>query len=204
MTLLVAIKLVLIQPLRALSEPAVCGQSELGSFPMVLYADGPTAEASIEVDASPEAVWELISDPGFPASVSSELQEASWVGAEEGGLGVTIFGRNRHEAIGEWTTESLVVEWVPLSHWSWMIGDAPHQAAQWWFEMTEQENGSLLVTQRVRIGPGDSGLTPAIKAMPDKEERIVAGRMKFHEANMLANLETLKSRLEDPQGMGSV
>lgn len=167
---------------------------------MVLYADGPTAEVSIEVKASPEAVWELISDPGFPATVSSELQEASWVDAEEGGLGVTLFGRNKHEAIGEWTTESLVVEWLPLSHWSWMIGDAPHQSSQWWFEMTELENGSVLVSQRGQIGPGDSGLTAAIKAMPDKEERIVAGRMKFHEANMRANLEALKEQLEATPG----
>ena len=164
---------------------------------MVLYADGPTAEVSIEVNTSPEAVWELITDPEFPASVSSELQEASWVDADEGALGVTLFGRNKHEAIGEWTTESLVVEWSPLSHWSWMIGDAPHQSSQWWFEMAEHKNGAVLVTQRVRIGPGDSGLSPAIDAMPDKEERIVAGRMKFHEANMTANLEALKARLED-------
>ncbi len=166
---------------------------------MVLYVDGPTAEVSIAVLASPESVWELITDPGFPASVSSELQEASWVGTDEGALGVALFGRNYHEAIGEWTTESLVVEWTPLSHWSWMVGIEPHQAAQWWFEMAEQENGSILVTQRVRIGPGDSGLTPAIKAMPDKEERIVAGRMKFHRANMMANLEALKARLEDQE-----
>ncbi len=164
---------------------------------MVLYTDGPTAEVSIEVKATPEAVWKVIADPSFPASVSSELQEASWVDAEEGALGVTLLGRNHHEAIGDWTTESLVVEWSPLSHWSWMIGDAPHQSSQWWFEMVEQENGDVLVTQRVRIGPGDSGLTPAIKAMPDKEERIVAGRMKFHEVNMTANLEALKARLEE-------
>lgn len=170
---------------------------------MVRYEDGPTAEVSIEVTATAEAVWAVISDPGFPASISTELQEASWVDASEGALGVRLRGRNYHEAIGEWTTESLVVEWQPGSHWSWMIGDAPQPSSQWWFEIEDTGDGTVLVSQRVRIGPGDSGLTPAIRAMPDKEEKIIARRMQHHRDNMQANLEALKMAVEAPTEGGS-
>lgn len=163
---------------------------------MVLYADSPTTETTIEVEASIDEVWALITDPNFPASQSEELQEAHWVGGEEGCLGARLFGRNFHEAVGEWTTEALVVEFVLNSHWSWMIGDAPNQGSQWWFEIESVPSGAVRVTQRMTMGPGPSGLTGAIERMPDKEEKIVAGRMNYHQANMSANLVALKARLE--------
>lgn len=164
---------------------------------MVRYKDGPTAEATIQIEATREAVWAVISNPGFPAISSNELQEAAWIGSTESCLGARILGRSHHEAIGDWTTESLVVEWMEESHWSWMVGDAPHQASQWWFEIEDLDDTTVLVTQRVRIGPGDSGLTPAIQAMPEKEEKIVARRMQHHHDNMVANLQTLKDRLAE-------
>jgi hypothetical protein len=46
------------------------------------------------------------------------------------------------------------------------------------------------------MGPAPSGLTIAIRAMPDKEDRIIAQRLAEWQRNMLANLEGLKALAE--------
>ena len=45
------------------------------------------------------------------------------------------------------------------------------------------------VTFAARIGPGPSGLTPAIEAMPDKEERIIERRLEEFRRNMETTLD---------------
>jgi len=49
------------------------------------------------------------------------------------------------------------------------------------------------------MGPAPSGLTIAITAMPDKEERIVARRLEEYETNMRATLEGIKRVAEVQQ-----
>ena len=64
------------------------------------YADGPTTEATARVAAPPRAVWDLVTDPGFLARVSTEMQRASWGEGDEPGLGARLHGHHRHDAIG--------------------------------------------------------------------------------------------------------
>jgi hypothetical protein len=51
--------------------------------------------------------------------------------------------------------------------------------------------------QWMRMGPAPSGLTPAIEAMPDKEERIIARRLDEHRFNMLATIQGIKDLAEN-------
>jgi hypothetical protein len=46
------------------------------------------------------------------------------------------------------------------------------------------------------MGPAPSGLTAAIEARPDKEERIVANRLAEWQRNMQATVEGIKARAE--------
>jgi hypothetical protein len=46
------------------------------------------------------------------------------------------------------------------------------------------------------MGPAPSGLTTAITAMPDKEERIIARRLQEYETNMRATVEGIKQLAE--------
>jgi hypothetical protein len=46
------------------------------------------------------------------------------------------------------------------------------------------------------MGPGPSGLTPAIGAQPEKEARIVSRRIAEWQQNMQANLEWVRSQAE--------
>ena len=72
------------------------------------YADGPTVDAEVLVDASADRVWELISDIELPARFSSELQSAHWLDASAPAAGARFVGRNAHPAAGEWQTTSVV------------------------------------------------------------------------------------------------
>ncbi len=75
------------------------------------YTDGPTAEATVHIDASPDQVWPLVSDIHLIAELSVEVQEVAGPdGVERAAVGATFRGRNRHPAVGEWTTVSHVVE----------------------------------------------------------------------------------------------
>ena len=50
--------------------------------------------------------------------------------------------------------------------------------------------------QWARLGPGPSNITAVIAEMPDKEERIVSGRLREFQAGIEANLAAIKERAE--------
>ncbi len=158
------------------------------------YAEGPTAEVEVLVEAPPERVWALVTDIDLPARFSQELLGAEWL--DEGpALGARFVGRSRHEALGAWETTSWVNRYEPLRAFGWAVSDPDEPSAMWWFEL-EEEEGGVRLRQCARMGPAPSGLSIAIAAMPDKEERIVARRLQEFERNMLATLEGMKQLAE--------
>lgn len=162
------------------------------------YADGPTVEAGVYVAAPPERVWELVSDIHLIASISAELQEVTWLdGAQAPAVGCAFRGRNRHPRVGEWTTTSRVVVCEPPRVFGWDVEDPERPTASWRFELTARDGGTEL-RQWARMGPGPSNLTPIIAAMPDREERIVAGRLREWQAGIDANMTAIKELAEQP------
>lgn len=157
------------------------------------YAEGPTVEVAVVVDAPVDAVWALVSDIATAARFSSELVEAVWV--DPPGPGARFRGRSRHAALGEWETVSYVVRRDPPHAFAWAVTDPGQPSASWWYEL-DPRPGGVHVRHGVRVGPGPSGLTPAITAMPDKEERIIARRLRELEANMTATLNGIKALAE--------
>ncbi len=162
------------------------------------YADGPTAAVEVEVDAPPAAVWALATDINLPAQFSKEFQGGEWEGGATGpALGGRFTGRNRHPAIGEWETHPLVVACEPERVFAYVIGNPDHPSAMWKFELEAIDGGARTrLRQWARMGPGPSGLTPAIEAQPDKEERIIERRLTEWRANMQATVEGIKRLAE--------
>jgi len=161
----------------------------------VRYADGPTVEVEVLVQAPVEKVWALVTDIELPAKFSSEFEGATWV--DEGPrLSARFVGRNSHPAAGTWETTSYVVRYDPPRAFGWNVSDPDHPSASWWFDL-EPEEDQIRLRYGARLGPGPSGLTPAITAMPDKEERIVARRLEEHERNMRATLAGIKALAEE-------
>lgn len=158
--------------------------------------DGPGQMVEIDIKAKPQVVWELVSDVNLSAEFSEEFQGGSWDDPDtEPQVGSTFTGHNKHAAIGEWSSTSHVAEWDPPKRFAWNVADADEPAATWRFTIEKVPGGSRL-RFHVRLGPGRSGLTPAIEAMPDKEARIIAGRQEEHRANMQRVIEGVKAKAE--------
>jgi hypothetical protein len=161
----------------------------------VKYAEGPSVQVEVLVRAPVERVWELVTDINLPARFSSEFVGATWV--DDGPrLAARFVGRSRHEALGEWETTSTVSRFEPPRAFGWVVADPEQPSSSWWFELDDGPDGVRL-RQGTRMGPGRSGLNLAIDRMPDKEERIVARRLREFEANMRATLEGIKRLAEE-------
>ena len=75
------------------------------------YGDKPTVEVQTWIDAPPHRVWEIVSDVELMPTMSSELQSVEWLdGACGPSVGARFIGRSKHEALGEWSTTSHVIE----------------------------------------------------------------------------------------------
>lgn len=160
------------------------------------YADTPTVEARIWIDAPPERVWVLVSDITLMPGMSQELQSVQWLdGATEAALGAKFSGRSRHEALGEWSTTSYVVEFETARIFGWAVGDPQHPSALWRFRLEPADGGTKL-SQWVQLGPARSGLSLAIDQMPGKEQKIVFVRMREFERNMTVTLAHIKKLAE--------
>jgi uncharacterized protein YndB with AHSA1/START domain len=161
---------------------------------MVRYADGPSIQVEILVDAPIERVWELVTDVNLPARFSPELNEASWI--DDGPcLGARFAGRNEHPALGSWETTSWVNRYEPGRAFGWAVSDPGHPSATWWYTLDETD-GRVRLCHGGRMGPASSGLNLAIERMPEKEERIVARRLEEWRAGMQATVEGIKSLAE--------
>jgi len=163
---------------------------------MVRYADGPTAEVSTDIAAPPAEVFALVTDINLPARFSEEFQRAEWNdGATEPCFGATFQGTNKHPAIGEWTVTCTVSAFEPGSVFEWTVAGPDAPAARWRFTVLPNGQASTLRFD-ARMGPGKSGLTPAIERMPDREEEIVDGRLAEWRSNMELTVAGIKALAE--------
>lgn len=159
-------------------------------------ADGPGTVVETDVKAPIEKVWAAATDINLPARFSTEFLGAEWTAPSTGpALDATFEGRNQHKAIGEWTVPCFVDVFEPNRAFGWCTSDPANPGARWRFEL-EPIAGAVRVRFRLLLGPGPSGITQAITAMPDKEPRILARRVDEHRANMNAVLDGLKAAAE--------
>lgn len=161
-------------------------------------AEGPGAVYETEVDAPASVVWDLISDITVSSRFSEEHVKSEWAeGWSAPELGARFIGTNQHKAIGEWQTTSTITELEPNVRFGWAVGDdEASAAARWRFEIDELHGRRCRLRETVRLGPGPSGLTPAIEAMPDKEPLIISRRQEEHLANMKRCVDGIKALAE--------
>ena len=152
--------------------------------------------SEIYIEAPPERIWELVSDIFLMPRLSSELQEVAWRDEAAGpAAGCRFAGRNANEYRGTWETVSTVVECDEPRRFAWAVGDPGRPMATWRFTLRPDGAGTVL-EQWARMGPARSGLSDAIDAMPDKEQKIVFVRLREWEAAMRHNLAAIKEMAE--------
>ena len=161
----------------------------------VRLADEPGTWVEVTIGAPADRVWEFVTDIDVPARFSDEFQGASWV---DGGpaLDACFVGRNRHPAIGEWEVESFVDVYEEGRRFGWATVERSNPGSRWRFELEPLE-GATRLRFSMSMGPGPSGISIAIDAMPEKEPRILARRVSEHHANMVRTVEGIKAAVED-------
>jgi len=164
---------------------------------MVKYADSPSASVRTDIAAPPEQVWPLVSDIGLPSRFETELVRAVWIDTPPA-TGATFRGFNRRES-WEWDILCTVTGYDPDRCFEWTVGDVENKVARWRFDLEPSSVGTHLRFS-AEMGPGPSGLTPAIEKMPDREEDIVARRLREWETNMQRTVEGIKAIAEGGEG----
>ena len=156
----------------------------------------PEAAVRVDITASPERVWELVTDISLMPRFSTELLSTAWgegfAGPE---LGAQFLGTNRHPAIGEWTTLSEIIEFDAPRSFGWAVGDPGNPAAVWRFGLSPTAEGTRL-RYAARIGPGPSGVTMLVDREPARAGEIVRRRLAQFEAGMRATVAGIREIAE--------
>jgi len=159
-----------------------------------VFADGAGVTVEVDIDAKAADIWPLVSDINLPARFSDEFQGADWID-DEPAIGARFSGRNKRDDLGEYEVICTLVDYEPERVFAWHAGDPDNPAAQWRFEIEPLLGGTRLRFSMV-LGPGPSGLTGVIEAMPDKESAIIANRQKGQAANMRRTIEGIRDLAE--------
>lgn len=158
----------------------------------------PEASASVDIAARPERVWDIVADVTLMPQWSTELLSVEWAeGFHASALGARFLGRNRHRAVGEWTTVSQIVVFDPPRAFGWVVGDPRNATATWIFELLPVRDATRL-SYHAQIGPGPSGVTMLIEREPHRAQEIVANRLGQFRGSMQATLEGIRALAENP------
>ena len=160
------------------------------------FDDGPGVLAEIDIDASPRAVWQQVTDVEVPTRFSDEALGAEWQG-DERGVGAVFIGRSQYRSIGEWSLPCHVDVYDEPRSFGWRTSDPDNPGARWRFDLEQIPSGTRLRYHYV-MGPGASGTSVAIEANPDKHARIVRRRLDEMKANMQRTVAGIKELAESP------
>ncbi|KID28541.1 Polyketide cyclase / dehydrase and lipid transport [Prauserella sp. Am3] len=113
----------------------------------------PDAQASIHVDAAPEQVYALVSDPGVLAELAGEYEGHRWLGgATEAAVGARFRGRNRN-GFRRWSTTSTITDAAEGERFAFEVSVGPLRISRWQYDIEpdgdiEQDGAGCRVVER--------------------------------------------------------
>lgn len=146
-------------------------------------------EATVEIDASPQEVWALVSDIGRVGEWSVECRSCEWIGhAGAPAPGARFRGRNRRNAAA-WTRtcEVVAVEDQRRFVWRTLSTKVLPDSTEWRFELEPRGNRTRL-TESFRI-----------LRLPRLYEWLFASMLPQHRdrtADLQRDLERIKQHVE--------
>lgn len=151
--------------------------------------ESPSATGMIEIDASPERVYEIVADmPGYKDWVG-ENEGGSWSqGATGAAVGVKFRGVNRGRAA--WKTTSTITAADPGRHFAFDVTMGVMPIAQWEYLIEASDGGGCRVTESTRRK------VPWIMTQLARPLTGVADRDAENQRNIERSLAALKSRAE--------
>ncbi len=146
---------------------------------------------TVHIDASPEAVWDLVSDVTRIGEFSPETFEAEWL---EGATGPEVGARfrghvKRNQKGPTYWSECTVTAVEPNRHFEFGVGPKDKAVNTWGYRL-EPADGGTDVTEYFRLSP----------ILPIKVYWALLGwaRGKTNREGMRTTLERMKAALETP------
>ena len=89
---------------------------------------------SVEVDASAQAVWALVSDLESLAALAEETESMTWVKGDAARPGAVFTGSNRNGA-KSWSTTCTVTDAEPGRRFAFDVRAGPLRIARWQYDV---------------------------------------------------------------------
>lgn len=142
--------------------------------------------AEVEIDATPDRVWAVVSDVTRMPEWSPELRRLYAVGGRTPRVGMILIGINRRGWVA-WPTTSKVTRLEPTRAVAWRTRES---GATWTYELAETERGTRLTSRRdlPAFKIGTTLLGPVIGGAEGHDVELAAG--------LRATLERIKDTVE--------
>ena len=148
-------------------------------------SSGPVDSASIHVDATPEQVWEVVSDLDRLREWSPECYRVRWVGTPRGPVvGARFLGFNR-AGWKRWFTRNVVEEAEPAKAFGWLTRD---NKTRWAYRLAPDGAGTLVTQSRAL--PASRPFLPALAI------KLFLGGLDAHDEHMRSNIQQSLERLK--------
>ncbi|MBP2179891.1 SRPBCC family protein [Amycolatopsis magusensis] len=150
----------------------------------------PNAKGRIEVNASPQRVYELLSDLGVLAELAEEYSGHRWLdGADKAVVGARFKGSNRR-GFRRWSTTSEITDaWAGRRFAFEVTSVAGLPVSRWQYDITATETGCVVTESTWERRPGWLKLpTSAVTGVFQRDEQ--------NQRNIEATLRRLKTRAE--------
>lgn len=138
--------------------------------------------ASTEIGASPDQVYEVVSDLPRSAEWSPECRGGTWVAGEPRAVGSVFRGENlRSEDVvgwaplvrGIWYTQARVVAADPGRTFRWMmLSHADEdQESVWGFDVRPASGGEAVLTHHFRMGRATAGIHKITQDLDESDRK---------------------------------
>lgn len=153
-------------------------------------------EASEWIDATPEALYALVSDVTRMGDWSPECRGADWIApADAPAVGAQFHGHNER-ADNEWTTPNTVLVADVGREFAWVVGTPDFQVCHWRFVFRRLDEGTE-VTEAFELGTENVGFTSSVlQAHESERAALVEARRGQLVQDMRDTLARLKAVAE--------
>ena len=149
----------------------------------------PTISQSIEIDAAPERVWSLVSDPRNMTRWSPQTWKTFLRGGETVGQGSKFLNINKR-GILVWPTRSKIVRFEEGTEVAWRVKD---NFTIWSLRLTPNSTGGTTLLQSREAPDGLSDISVTLT------KRVLGGEESFTaelQRDMLSTLTKIKADAE--------
>jgi hypothetical protein len=101
----------------------------------------PTVSAHIDIDASPETVYAIITNLATFAEVTEETGTMVWRKGGSAAVGAVFRGRNRN-GFRRWSTTCTVTDAMPGERFGFDVKSGPIPVAHWRYEIVPSDGGA--------------------------------------------------------------